>query len=166
MAEKKEASACAQERHTWFPPHSLAKVSNWPLLTRCHGDRRFPHLERQCKLHGQVSYQHGRKIQLSFMVQQQTFWTRIESTTSWFYKGFKIWKKSLTWSNAILRNFPGGTVVKESSCNARIKGLIPGLRRCPGGGKNNPLQCSCLRNLTTEEPDAWQSVGSQASHPA
>lgn len=28
------------------------------------------HLERQCKRHGQVSYQHGRKIHLSSMVKQ------------------------------------------------------------------------------------------------
>ena len=38
---------------------------------------------------------------------------------------------------------------KESACHAedvRETGLIPGLRRSPGGGHGNPLQCSCLEN--------------------
>ena len=42
---------------------------------------------------------------------------------------------------------PGGSVGKESSCNAVDLGLIPGLGRSPGGGHGNPLQCSCLENL-------------------
>ena len=37
---------------------------------------------------------------------------------------------------------------KESTCNvgdvAEAKGLIPGLRSCPGEGNGNPLQYSCL----------------------
>ena len=28
----------------------------------------------------------------------------------------------------------------------RDAGLIPGSRRCPGGGRGNPLQDSCLEN--------------------
>ena len=42
--------------------------------------------------------------------------------------------------------FPGGPDGKESSCNARNMGLIPGLGRSPGGGHDNPLQYSCLEN--------------------
>jgi len=42
--------------------------------------------------------------------------------------------------------FPGGSVSKESTCNAGHLGLIPGLGRSPGGGHGNPLQCSCLEN--------------------
>ena len=40
-------------------------------------------------------------------------------------------------------------VVKNLTPNARDirdSGLIPGLRRSPGGGHGNPLQCSCLEN--------------------
>ena len=40
--------------------------------------------------------------------------------------------------------FPGGSVSKESTCNAGDLGSIPGLGRSPGGGHGNPLQCSCL----------------------
>ena len=46
-------------------------------------------------------------------------------------------------------------VVKTSHANAgdvRDAGLIPALRRPPGGGDGNPLQYSCLGN-PTEEPD-------------
>ena len=48
---------------------------------------------------------------------------------SWFYQGS-----------------PGGSDGKESACNARDLGLIPGLGRSPGGGNGNPLQYSCLNN--------------------
>ena len=33
--------------------------------------------------------------------------------------------------------FPGGSVVKESACNARDLGSIPGLGRSPEGGRGN-----------------------------
>ena len=39
-----------------------------------------------------------------------------------------------------------GSEVKESACNARDLGLIPGLGRFPGEGNGNPLQYSCLEN--------------------
>ena len=39
---------------------------------------------------------------------------------------------------------------KESACHA---GSIPGLGRSPGRGNGNPLQCSCLENLT--DRGAW-----------
>ena len=42
--------------------------------------------------------------------------------------------------------FPGGSIGKESSCNAGDLGSIPGLGRSPGGGHGNPLQYSCLES--------------------
>ena len=42
--------------------------------------------------------------------------------------------------------FPGGSVGKESTCNAGNAGSIPGLGRSPGEGNGNPLQYSCLGN--------------------
>ena len=45
--------------------------------------------------------------------------------------------------------FPGGSVGKETACNAGDPGdmdLIPALGRSPGGGQDNPLQYSCLEN--------------------
>ena len=55
--------------------------------------------------------------------------------------------------------FPGGTVVKNSAADAgdtRDAGLIPGLGRCPGGGKGNPLQYSCLEN--SMDRGAWRAT--------
>ena len=40
----------------------------------------------------------------------------------------------------------GGSVGKESTCNAGDPGLIPGSGRSPGGGSGNPLQYPCLGN--------------------
>ena len=42
--------------------------------------------------------------------------------------------------------FPGGSAGKESACNAGDLGLIPGLGRSPGEGKDYSLQYSGLEN--------------------
>ena len=39
-----------------------------------------------------------------------------------------------------------GSTGKESACNAGDLGLIPGLERSPGEGKDYPLQCSGMEN--------------------
>ena len=44
-----------------------------------------------------------------------------------------------TWAGG----FPLGLRDKESACNV---GSIPGSGRSPGGGRGNPLHCSCLEN--------------------
>ena len=42
--------------------------------------------------------------------------------------------------------FPGGSTGKESACNVRDLGSIPGLGRSPGEGNGYALQCSGLEN--------------------
>ena len=42
--------------------------------------------------------------------------------------------------------FPGNSAGKESTCSEGDLGLIPGLRRSPGGEHGNPLQYSGLGN--------------------
>jgi len=37
----------------------------------------------------------------------------------------------------VFLGFPGGSVSKESTCNAGDLGSIPGLGRSPGGGRGN-----------------------------
>ena len=41
--------------------------------------------------------------------------------------------------------FPGGSIRKESTCNAGDPSLIPWSGRSPGKGNGNQLQYSCLR---------------------
>ena len=48
---------------------------------------------------------------------------------------------------------PGGSAGKEPACSAGDLGLIPGLGRSPGEGNGDPLQYSCLQNLT--DRGAW-----------
>ena len=65
------------------------------------------------------------------------------------------------------KGFPGGSVDKQSACNAskfnlgstRVQPL--GLGRSPGGGNGNPLQYSCLGNLMYRGAGGLQSMGSQ-----
>ena len=52
--------------------------------------------------------------------------------------------------------FPGGSDSKESACNARDLGSIPGSERSPGGGNGNPLQYSCLEN--SMDRGAWKAT--------
>ena len=42
--------------------------------------------------------------------------------------------------------FHGGSGGKESACNVRDLGSIPGLGRSPGVGNGDPLRYSCLEN--------------------
>ena len=51
---------------------------------------------------------------------------------------------------------PGGSVHKESTCNAGDQNLIPGLGRTPGGGNGSPLQNFCLGNPM--DGGAWQAT--------
>ena len=58
-----------------------------------------------------------------------------------------------------LQGFPGGSVGKESACNAGdagVAGSIPGSGRSPGAGYGNPLQYSCLENPM--DKGAWQAT--------
>ena len=55
---------------------------------------------------------------------------------------------------SICPSFPCGSDGKESACSAGELGLSPGFRRSPGEGNGNPLQYSCLENLT--DGGVWQ----------
>ena len=60
--------------------------------------------------------------------------------------------KILNWYNSLiyfyLKDFPGGTMVKNPPANAGDTGSIPGWGRVLGGEIGNPLQYSCLGNAT------------------
>ena len=45
-----------------------------------------------------------------------------------------------------VRDFPGGSVVKNQPANAGNTGSIPGLGRSPGEGNGYLLQFPCLEN--------------------
>ena len=45
-----------------------------------------------------------------------------------------------------IKDFPGGSEDKASASNAGDLGSIPGSRRSPGEGNDNPLQYSCLED--------------------
>ena len=55
---------------------------------------------------------------------------------------------------------PCGSDHKESACNARDPGSIPGLGRSLGEGNGYPPSILAWRIPWTEEPDGLQSIGS------
>ena len=64
---------------------------------------------------------------------------------------FDSWDGKIHWRRdrppiPIFLGFPGGSVGKESTCNAGDLGSIPGLGRSPGKGKGHPLQYFGLEN--------------------
>ena len=68
------------------------------------------------------------------------------------------WVGKMAWRRdklptAVFLGFPGGSAGKESAFNVGDLSLIPGLRRSPGGGHDNPLQYSCL-----EKPHGQRSL--------
>ena len=62
--------------------------------------------------------------------------------------------------------FPGGSHGKESACNERNPGSIPGLGRSPEEGIDQPharrMAILAWRIPWTEEPDKLQSMGLQS----
>ena len=52
----------------------------------------------------------------------------------------------LGWLKLAKGGFRGGSVSKESACNARDIGSVPRLGRSPGEGNDNPLPYSSLGN--------------------
>ena len=61
--------------------------------------------------------------------------------------------------------FPGGSVGKESACNAGDLGLIPGSGKFPGEGSGNPLQYYCLKN-PMDRGAWWDTVHGIIKSPA
>ena len=55
----------------------------------------------------------------------------------------------------------GGSVGKESTCNAGDLDSIPGSGRSPGEGNGNPLQSLAWKIPWTEESGGLQSMGLQ-----
>ena len=56
--------------------------------------------------------------------------------------------------------FPDSSVGKESACNGRDPGLIPGLGRSPGEGIGYPLQyswASLVAELVKNLPAVWET---------
>ena len=62
-------------------------------------------------------------------------------------------------SDEPIKGFPGGSAGKESPCNVRNLGSIPGLGRSPGEGNSYPLQYSGLENsMDCKESDTIQQL--------
>ena len=64
---------------------------------------------------------------------------------------FDPWVRKFPWRRdrlptPVFLGFSGGSEGKESVCNARDLGSIPGLERSPEEGNDNPLQYSCPEN--------------------
>ena len=60
----------------------------------------------------------------------------------------------------VIMGFPDSSVCKESACNARDPGAIPGLERSTGEGIGYPLQyswASLVPQLVKHWPAVWET---------
>ena len=62
------------------------------------------------------------------------------------------WLWRINYTNRLLWWLSG----KESTCQCRIRGIDPWIRKVPGEGNGSPLLCSCLENPT--DRGAWGGV--------
>ena len=70
---------------------------------------------------------------------------------------WKEWKKgNLCKIRQKKESFQVSWNAKESACNSRDQGSIPGLGRSPGEGSSSPLQYSCLEDPMDRR--AWWSI--------
>ena len=58
--------------------------------------------------------------------------------------------------SSFIYSLPGGSDGKESACNARDLGSIPGLGRSPGEGNSYPLGYTGLEN--SMDRGTWQAT--------
>ena len=93
---------------------------------------------------------------ISVCASWSTYWTSLvaqivsnlpamQETQSQSLVGKIPWRRDRL-STPVFLHFPDGSDGKESACNMRDLGSIPGLGRSLGGGHGNPLQYSCLEN--------------------
>ena len=85
---------------------------------------------------------------------------QLQCRRHWFnsWVGKILWKR-VRLPTPVFLGFPGGSISKESACNAGDLGLIPGLGRSPREGHGNPLQYSCLENPHGQRSLAGYSHG-------
>ena len=109
--------------------HFLLKKNERPILTSClHFLLSLFFFKRLSNIHDYVS------LKLC--------------NSGWFEPTRWDWNPAFSRVNTLTTSlgFPGGSAGKESSCNARDLGFIPGLGRSSGEGNGYPLQYSGLEN--------------------
>ena len=107
----------------------------------CSGEAKFPHETLQGRLWGNTGATLG-TAPFSVNNGQKTFFSLILFSIGIIYTHTQV----LLFLSVWYMGFPGGLDGKESTCNVRDLGLIPGSGWSPEGGHGNPLQYSCLEN--------------------
>ena len=97
----------------------------------------------------------GRQGQLDWRVYTSTAFLLVCSLSDNKVIGrcFNNWRKLFFFQHL---GFPGGSVSKESACNAGDLGSIPESGRSPEEGDGNPHQDSCLEN--SMDRGAWLAL--------
>ena len=99
----------------------------------------------------------------AFSVLAPVWWSDLKSWSSNIFVELsdifmQMWKVDISMINCGgWGDSPGGSVGKESTCDAEDAGLIYGMGRSPGIGNSNPLQYSCLGNPMDRGP-WWATV--------
>ena len=125
-----------------------------PVLFR-RTDARVPHLADKIWNHRAHSQQDSFHLPLQVLFIPLHSAVRAES--SLVIRGITGLPRHLTYGAFVWGSFSGGSVSKETACNAGDLGLTPGSGRSPGEGNHNPLQYSWLGN-PTDRGAQWATV--------
>ena len=93
-----------------------------------------------------VSSSHEVAQVLEFQLQHQSFH---------YCRGLQIFEV-IRYLMSLVKGFPDHSAAESPPVNARDVRLVPELKRSPGGGNGNPLQCSGLGNPT--EGGIWWAI--------
>ena len=77
-------------------------------------------------------------------------------TQTSIFKGRKYWGR-------LMRNFPKNQAAATQTTQTTHFIITKGSGKSPGGGRDNPLQYSCLENSMDREASGLQVMGSQKS---
>ena len=108
----------------------------------------------------------SRLLEVNLLTQDHKGWKWQSQVCTQYRVTQQLYSSHYTVNKHMLWGFPDSSAGKESDCNARDPGLIPGLGRCPGEGIGYPLQFSwaslmaqMVKNLPVMRETWVQSLG-------
>ena len=136
--------------HGW---RSLVGCSPWSCEESDTTEQLHFHFSLSCTAEG-----NGNPLQCSCLENPRdgrAWWAAVYGVTE-----SRTWLEQLSSSSSIVDleccTNSGGSENKESTCDARDLGSVPGLGRSPVGGHDNPLQYSCPEN--SKDWGAWHAT--------
>ena len=120
-------------------------MRKWTLIKAVHTQKKPPKVEATLELGLTQISTIGEKLRASPVSQLVKNLPAMQETPIRFLSKEETLEKDRL-PTPVFLDFPGGSEGKDSACNVRDLGSIPGLGKSPEGAHGNPLHYSCLEN--------------------